>query len=137
MSILSRSIVTADNGYLAHDGFLAGVAASLLSRVNSLAAHVGLEVAKHRIQLVLLEGLAFPWELLVLVGRVGLGDVNARLRALNGGQRALRTLGGLVGLRVRGVGHRLMLMGAAVDLQRHVNRRSLVVQVVEKSGANP
>lgn len=81
-----------------------------------MAAHVGLEIAKHGIQLVLFQGLTFSRVLLILVGRVGLGDVNARLRALNAGQRALRTLGGLVGLRVRGVRHRLMLMSAAVDL---------------------
>lgn len=56
------------------------------------------------------------------MSRVSLGNVDASLRAL-GGQRALRALGGLVGLRVRGVGHRLMLMGAAIDLQRHANRR--------------
>jgi len=114
--VLSIVTVVSAN-YLAYDGFLASAAASLLSRVNTLAAHVGLKIAKHRIQLVLLERLAFSRELLILVGRVSLGDVNARLRALSSGQRALRALGGLVRLRVRRVGHRLMLMGAAVDLQ--------------------
>lgn len=48
---------------------------------------------------------------------MGLGDVDAGLRALADGQWALRALGGLVGLRVRGVGYCLVLMGAAVDLQ--------------------
>lgn len=47
---------------------------------------------------------------------MGLGDVDAGLRAL-AGQWALRALGGLIGLRVRGVGYCLMLMGTAVDLQ--------------------
>lgn len=56
------------------------------------------------------------------MGRVGLGDVDASLRALGTGQRALRALGGFVGLRVRRIGYRLMLMGAAVDLQRHAKR---------------
>lgn len=110
----------AADDYLTHDRLLAGVAASLLGRVDTLAAHVGLEVAEHRIQLILLERLALSR--MIEMSRVGLGDVNAGLRAL-GGQRALRALGGLVGLRVRGVGHRLMLMGAAVDLQRHADRR--------------
>lgn len=32
-------------GYLAHDRLLAGAATALLSRVDTLAAHVGLEVA--------------------------------------------------------------------------------------------
>lgn len=54
--------------------------------------------------------------LLIVVGGVGLGDVNPGLRAL-GRQRALRALGGLVRFRVRGVCHRLVLMGAAVDLR--------------------
>lgn len=84
-----------------------------------MAAHVSLKITEHRIQLVLLERLALPW---IKMGRVSLGNVDASLRAL-GGQRALRALGGLVGLRVRGIGHRLMLMGAAIDLQRHVNCR--------------
>lgn len=78
-----------------------------------MAAHVGLEIAEHRIQLVLLERLALSW--MIEMSRVGLGDVDASLRAL-GGQRALRAFSGLVGLRVRRVGHRLMLMGAAIDL---------------------
>lgn len=56
------------------------------------------------------------------MGRVGLGDVDASLRALGTGQRALRALGGFVGLRVRRIGYRLVLMGAAVDLQRHAER---------------
>lgn len=107
------------DGYLAHDGFLAGVAASLLGRVDTLATHVSLKIAKHRIQLVLFKRLALPW---IKMGRVSLGNVDASLRAL-GGQRALRALGSLVGLRVRGVGNRLMLMSAAIDLQRHANRR--------------
>lgn len=38
---------------LAHYGLLAGVAAAFLARVDSLAAHVCLEVAKHRIQVLL------------------------------------------------------------------------------------
>lgn len=53
----------------------------------------------------------------VVMGGVGLGNVNASLAL--GRERTLRALGGLVGLRVRRVGHRLMLMGAAVDLQPH------------------
>lgn len=106
--------------YLTHDGLLAGAAASLLGRIDTLAAHVGLEIAEHRIQLILLERLALSW--MVEMSRVGLGDVDAGLRAL-AGQRALRALGGLVGLRVRGVGHRLVLMGAAINLQRHADRR--------------
>lgn len=52
------------------------------------------------------------------MGGVGLGNVNASLRTL-GRQRTRRALGGLVGFRVRRVGYRLMLMGAAVDLQSH------------------
>ena len=39
--------------HLSDDGLLAGVAAALLRSVDSLAAHVCLEVAKHRVQLVL------------------------------------------------------------------------------------
>lgn len=62
------------------------------------------------------------------MGRVSLGDVDASLRAL-GGQRALRALGSLVRLRVRRVGHRLMLMGAAINLQRHVDRRVERVEI--------
>ncbi|TGZ55130.1 Uncharacterized protein DBV15_10022 [Temnothorax longispinosus] len=69
-------------GYLAHDGLLTSVAASLLGCVDSLAAHVGLEITKHRIQLVLLERLALSR--MVEMGRVGLGDVDASLRALGG-----------------------------------------------------
>lgn len=102
------------DSYLAHDGLLAGVAASLLSSVDSLAAHVGLKITKHRIQLILFKRLALPW--LIEMSRMGLGDVDAGLRAL-AGQWALRALGGLIGLRVRGVGYCLMLMGTAVDLQ--------------------
>lgn len=113
-------------GYLAHDGLLAGVAASLLGSIDSLAAHVGLEIAEHRIQLVLLERLALSR--MIEMGRVSLGDVDASLRAL-GGQRALRALGSLVRLRVRRVGHRLVLMGAAIDLQRHVDRRVERVEI--------
>lgn len=116
------------DGYLTHDRLLAGVAASLLSCVDTLAAHVGLEVAEHRIQLILLERLALSR--MVEMSRVGLGDVNASLRAL-GGQRALRALGGLVGLRVRRVGHRLMLMGAAINLQRHADRRIERIKIRE------
>lgn len=112
--------------YLAHDGLLAGVAASLLGSIDSLAAHVGLEIAEHRIQLVLLERLALSR--MIEMGRVSLGDVDASLRAL-GGQRALRALGSLVRLRVRRVGHRLVLMGAAIDLQRHVDRRVERVEI--------
>lgn len=78
-------MVTVASGYLADDGLFAGTAASLLRRVDTLAAHVGLEIPKHRIQLVLLEELAFPRELLILMGRVSLSNVNARLRAFNGG----------------------------------------------------
>lgn len=48
---------------------------------------------------------------------MGLGDMNAGLRALADGQRTLRALGGLVGLGVRGVGNCLVLKSAAVDLQ--------------------
>lgn len=59
---------------------------------------------------------------MIEVGRVGLGNVDTSLRAL-GGQKILRALGSLVGLRVRGIGHRLMLMGAAVDLKIHADRR--------------
>jgi len=55
------------------------------------------------------------------MSRVGLGYVDAGLRAL--GQRALRTLGGLIGLRVWRIGYRLMLMSATIDLQRHADRR--------------
>lgn len=102
------------DGYLAHDGLLAGAAASLLSSVDTLAAHVGLKITEHRIQLVLLERLALPR--LIEMSRVGLGDVDASLRALADGQWALRALGRLVGLRVRRVGYCLVLMGAAVDL---------------------
>lgn len=118
----------AADGYLTHDRLLAGVAASLLGCVDTLAAHVGLEVAKHRIQLILLERLALSR--LVEMSRVGLGDVNAGLCAL-GGQRALRALSGLVGLRVWGVDHRLMLMGAAIDLQRHADRRIECIKIRE------
>lgn len=122
-----RAIGYRSRGYLAHDGLLAGVAASLLSCVDSLAAHIGLEVAEHRIQLVLLDMsddlggvLAFSVLRLIMVSRVCLGDVDASLLLL-GRQRTLRALGSFVRLRVRGVGHRLMLMGTAVDLQRHVS----------------
>lgn len=115
-------------GYLAHDRLLASAAASFLSCVDSLAAHVGLEVAEHRIQLVLFDmrnGLggvmAFPVLRLIMMSRVSLGDVDAGLLRALGRQRTLRALGGFVGFRVRGVGHRLVLMGAAVDLQRHVS----------------
>lgn len=81
-----------------------------------MTAHVGLEVAEHRIQLILFDE-ALPRVLrLVEMSGVGLGDVYAGLRALGSRQRALRALGGLVRLRVRRVGHRLVLMGAAVDL---------------------
>lgn len=130
----------AADGYLAHDGLLAGVAASLLGRVDTLAAHVGLEIAEHRIQLVLLERLALSR--MIEMSRVGLGNVDTGLRAL-GGQRTLRALGGLVGLRVRGVGHRLMLMGAAVNLKIHADRRVGRVKnpsdnsLSEKSRLNP
>lgn len=61
--------------------------------------------------------MTLPVLRLIVMGRVSLGDVDARLRAV-GRQGALRALGRLVGLCVRGVGHRLMLMSAAVDLQR-------------------
>jgi len=44
--------------YLAHNRLLAGAAASLLGRVDTLAAHVGLKIAEHRIQLVLFKRLA-------------------------------------------------------------------------------
>lgn len=97
-------------GYLAHDGLLAGAATSLLGRIDSLAAHVGREITKHRIQLVLFERLALSR--MIEMGRVGLGDMDAGLR----GQRALRALSGLVGLRVWRVGHRLVLMGTTIDL---------------------
>lgn len=102
------------DGYLTHDGLLAGVAASLLSSIDTLAAHVSLKITKHRIQLVLLEGLALPR--LIEMSCVGLGDVDTGLRALADGQWTLRALGSLVGLRVRGVGYCLVLM-SAVDLQ--------------------
>jgi len=117
--IFERSRINSQESasYLAHNGLLAGVAASLLSRVDTLAAHVGLEVAEHRIQLILFDELALPRMLrLVEMSGVSLGDVYAGLRAVGSWQRALRALGRLVGLRVRGVGHRLMLMGATVDL---------------------
>ncbi|KYN38792.1 hypothetical protein ALC56_06791 [Trachymyrmex septentrionalis] len=65
---------------------LAGAAASFLGCVDTLAAHVGLKIAEHRIQLILLQRLALSW--MIEVGRVSLGDVNAGLRALVG-QRAL------------------------------------------------
>lgn len=91
-----------------------------------MAAHVGLEIAEHRIQLVLLDMsddlgsvLALSVLRLIMVSRVSLGDVDAGLLLL-GRQRTLRALGSFVRLRVRRVGHRLMLMGAAIDLQRHV-----------------
>lgn len=115
--LLRFSYDVADS-YLAHDGLLAGAAASLLSSVDSLAAHVGLKITEHRIQLILFKRLALPW--LIEMSRMGLGDVDAGLRAL-AGQWALRALGGLIGLRVRGVGYCLMLMGTAVDLQWHVD----------------
>ncbi|KYN27217.1 hypothetical protein ALC57_03561 [Trachymyrmex cornetzi] len=66
--------------------FLAGAAASFLGCVDTLAAHVGLKIAEHRIQLVLFQRLALSW--MVEVGCVSLGDVNAGLRALVG-QRTL------------------------------------------------
>lgn len=65
--------------------------------------------------------MAFPVLRLIMMSRVSLADVNAGLLRALGRQRALRALGGFVGLRVRGVGHRLVLMSAAVDLQRHVS----------------
>lgn len=40
--------------YLAYDGFIAGAAASLLAGVDSLTAHVCLEITKHRIQVLFL-----------------------------------------------------------------------------------
>jgi len=52
---------------------------------------------------------------------VGLGYMDAGLRAL-GGQRALRALGGLIGLRVWRIGYRLVLMSTAIDLQKHADR---------------
>lgn len=84
--------------------------------------------------------------------RVGLCDVNSSLRAF-GWQRALRTLRRFVRLRVRRVGHRLMLMGAAVDLQFLYNpnetqkiltivanmketAKRLSIKVTESSGKN-
>lgn len=72
--------------HLAHDRLLAGAAASFLGCVDTLAAHVGLKIAEHRIQLILLQRLALSW--MVEVSRVSLGNVNAGLRALVG-QRAL------------------------------------------------
>lgn len=84
------------HGYLAHDRLLASAAASLLSCVDSLAAHVGLEITKHRIQLVLLDmrdGLggvvAFSVLRLVMLSRVSLGDVDAGLLRALGRQRTL------------------------------------------------
>ncbi|KYQ50318.1 hypothetical protein ALC60_10632 [Trachymyrmex zeteki] len=65
---------------------LRSAAASLLGCVDTLAAHVGLKIAEHRIQLILLQRLALSW--MVEMGRVSLSDVNAGLRALVG-QRAL------------------------------------------------
>lgn len=50
-----------------------------------------------------------------MMGGVRLGDVNPSLRAL-GWQRTLRALGSFVRLRVRRVGHCLMLMGTTIDL---------------------
>lgn len=117
--LLRFSYDVADS-YLAHDGLLAGAAASLLSSVDSLAAHVGLKITEHRIQLILFKRLALSR--LIEMSRMGLADVDAGLRAL-AGQWALRALGGLIGLRVRGVGYCLMLMGTAVDLQWHVDCR--------------
>lgn len=115
------------DSYLAHDRFFAGAAASFLGCVDTLAAHVGLKIAEHRIQLILFQRLALSW--MIEVGRVSLGDVNAGLRTLVG-QRALWALGGFVWLRVWRVGHRLMLMSTAIDLQRYVYRR------IERVGSN-
>jgi hypothetical protein len=38
--------------YLTDDGFFARVAATLLGGVDSLPAHIGLQITKHRVQLV-------------------------------------------------------------------------------------
>lgn len=68
---------------LAHDGLLASAAAALLARVHSLATHVGLQVAEHRIQ-ILLGG-----------GRVALRDVRGFL-----GERVVGDRGVLMPARV-------------------------------------
>ncbi|KYM76551.1 hypothetical protein ALC53_12994 [Atta colombica] len=65
---------------------LRSAAASFLGCVDTLAAHVGLKIAEHRIQLILFQRLALSW--MIEVGRVSLGDVNAGLCTLVG-QRAL------------------------------------------------
>lgn len=89
--------------YLSNDGLLASTAASLLGSVDSLSAHVCLQIAEHRIQLVLLDvgdrvnGLAVLGLVVVMSG-ARLGYVDARLRAFLG-QRAAPAR--LVRLRVR------------------------------------
>lgn len=62
-----------------------------------------------------LRGIRLSVLLLVMMSGVRLGDVNPSLRAL-GWQRTLRALGSFVRLRVRRVGHCLMLMGTTIDL---------------------
>ena len=75
---------------LPHDRLLAGVAASLLARVDPLPAHVRLQVAEHRIQ--------------VLFGR--------RRR------RGAQLLDGLSGTSVSGIGDRLVLRLSRTDLEK-------------------
>lgn len=72
--------------HLADDGLLAGAAAALLRGIDTLATHVCLEVAKHRVQLVLLDvgdrlgGRLVALVLrLIVVGRAGLRYLDPRL----------------------------------------------------------
>lgn len=67
--------------HLAHDRFLAGVAASLLRRRYSASAHVGVQVAEHRIQMVALRQCARRrlGDCRVRDSFVGLGVIRYRL----------------------------------------------------------
>lgn len=80
---------------LADDGLIAGIAAPLLSGIDSLATHIGLQISKHGIQLITCRGQLF-------------GRSHRR-------QSTLIMRGSLVWLRV--IRHRLQLMRSGSDLE--------------------
>lgn len=110
--------------HLAYDRFLAGTAASLLRSVHTLTAHICLKISQHRIQLILFDlcrglcGMTFPvLLLLIMMCRLSFCNVYSRLCTLSRWQWALRTFSRFIGLSVWRIGHRLMLMRAAIDLE--------------------
>lgn len=94
--------------HLADDRLVAGIAAALLRRGHTLAAHVGLQVAEHRVQLVaLLNGLRLRRRVRLRL-RLRLRVRGLRVRLGVAVRDALRRLGVL--------GDRLVLVRAGVDL---------------------